>query len=198
MPMVTLRAEPRLLEQMDRDNVTDAELFGRVRADPDAFGQLYDRYERPVLGFFLKRTADAEAAADLTAETFAALLDAARKGQAIDEPRAWLFSIGHRKLVDAYRRGEVDDKLRRKLQLEPLQLDDDDIARINDLAGGDEASRALAELPVEQRAAIEGRVLEGLSYEHLGATLRCSPAVVRKRVSRGLALLRSQIQEQQP
>jgi RNA polymerase sigma-70 factor (ECF subfamily) len=36
------------------------------------FGLFYDRYVTALLAFFQRRTGDAEAAADLTAETFAA------------------------------------------------------------------------------------------------------------------------------
>jgi len=47
-----------------------------------------------VLRFFVRRTADAELALDLTAETFAAALVASRRFTAGPEPaRAWLFGI---------------------------------------------------------------------------------------------------------
>ena len=37
----------------------------------DAFGVLFDRHHRELLGFFVRRTADAQVAADLTAEFYA-------------------------------------------------------------------------------------------------------------------------------
>ena len=57
---------------------SDEELLAAVPRDPDAFGELYARHERSVLRFMLSRTRDAELAADLCAETFAAALLSAR------------------------------------------------------------------------------------------------------------------------
>ena len=54
----------------------------------------------------------------------------------------------------------------------------------------------LAELPPDQREAVRARVLEDLDYGELAARLRVSPAVARKRVSRGLHSLRRHIQHE--
>ena len=51
---------------------TDESLL--LSGDLEDFGRFYDRYVRALLGFFQRRTGDPEAAADLTAETFAAAL----------------------------------------------------------------------------------------------------------------------------
>jgi RNA polymerase sigma factor (sigma-70 family) len=56
--------------------------------------------------------------------------------------------------------------------------------------------RLLAELPPDQREAVRARVLEDLDYRELAARLRVSPAVARKRVSRGLHTLRRHIQHE--
>ena len=49
--------------------LTDDELLSSN--DPEAFGVFYDRHVKALLGYFARRTYDAEEAADLTAETFA-------------------------------------------------------------------------------------------------------------------------------
>jgi hypothetical protein len=48
----------------------DAALLAATRSDPEAFARFYDRYERAITGFFLRRTSTPEAAADLTAAVF--------------------------------------------------------------------------------------------------------------------------------
>jgi RNA polymerase sigma factor (sigma-70 family) len=53
----------------------------------------------------------------------------------------------------------------------------------------------LAALPADQREAIRARVLEERPYGEIGGELRLSPPVLRKRVSRGLRTLKSQLQE---
>jgi len=111
---------------------------------------------------------------------------------------AWLFTIAHRKLVDSIRRGRVEDRARRRLRLEPLVFSDEDIERIEQRAAraaGGSALAALEQLSAEQRVAINGRVLEEAEYAELARRLECSEAVVRQRVSRGLAELRTRMTE---
>jgi RNA polymerase sigma-70 factor (ECF subfamily) len=50
-------------------------------------------------------------------------------------------------------------------------------------------------LPADQAGAIEARFIEDASYEDIARRLRTSEAVVRKRVSRGLATLRARYKE---
>jgi RNA polymerase sigma-70 factor (ECF subfamily) len=49
----------------------------------------------------------------------------------------------------------------------------------------------MASLPATEREAIERRVLQERTYQEIAAELRCSELVVRKRISRGLARLRT-------
>ncbi len=48
---------------------------------------------------------------------------------------------------------------------------------------------------LEQREAVERRVLDESSYAVMAKQIGCSQQVVRKRVSRGLAALRERIEE---
>ena len=50
---------------------SDAALMRAARKDPAAFRELYERYAARIYAFNVARTADADAAFDLTAETFA-------------------------------------------------------------------------------------------------------------------------------
>ena len=178
---------------------SDADLLARTADRPAAFAAFYRRYERRVLAYLRRRVRDPELVADLTSEVFARTLenagsfDAARSG---DEAGAWLFAIAHNTLVSSLRRGQVADDARRRLgMLTPLVVDDDAYERIEELAGlGDQATTLLRELPDGQREAIAAHVLDERSYEEIAAELDCSPLVVRKRVSRGLATLRAQME----
>jgi RNA polymerase sigma factor (sigma-70 family) len=168
---------------------TDEELLSA--ADTASFEVFYRRHFEPLLGFFARRTADAELAADLTAETFAAALAARpRYRPAKGRADSWLFSIAYHKLTDARRRGYAEDRARRRLGMEPIELTDADIARIEALAGSGEAGALVAELPPEQRDAIRAHVVDERSYAQIAASSQTSEVVVRKRVSRGLAVVR--------
>jgi DNA-directed RNA polymerase specialized sigma24 family protein len=58
---------------------TDAELLAASARNPEAFGIFYDRHAENLLTYFARRTWDAQEAADLTAETFAAAFAARRR-----------------------------------------------------------------------------------------------------------------------
>lgn len=176
--------------------LSDAELLARTARDGEAFAAFYRRHERLVLRYLISRTRDSELAADLAAETFAWVLEVADR---FDPERAggssaiaWLLAIARNVLRESIRRGAVDEQARRRLELEPLELDDDELERIGSLAGGDPVLEVLmADLPLQQREAVVARVLDEREYEEIADQLGCSQLVVRKRVSRGLSRLRS-------
>jgi RNA polymerase sigma-70 factor (ECF subfamily) len=177
------------------DARTDEDLLQATPDDPEAFGIFYRRHVEAVLSFFRVRTGDPELAADLMAETFAAALLAAPRFRRRREPAvAWLFTIGRRKLIDSWRRGRVEDAARRKLGLEPLELDDGGLARVDALVDEQRNPLPLVELmeslPADQREALRMRVLDERGYADIARELECSEAVVRQRVSRATRTLR--------
>lgn len=171
---------------------TDEELL--IRKDAASFEMFYSRYFERMLVFFVRRTRDAELAADLTAETFAAALGARRRYR----PQrggadSWLFAIAYHKLGDAQRRGCAEDRARRRLGIERIELTDDDIARIDRLGQPDSVAELVCELPPDQQEAIQAHVIEERGYSEIATDFRTSEAVVRKRVSRGLAAIRKRL-----
>ena len=181
---------------MDEPADDDERLLSRTRSDPEAFGAFYRRHERSVLGYFMRRTGDAELAADLTAETFAAALEATDRFRAGGAPAsAWLFGIARHKLIRSVERRRVEESARRRIGMASLDLDDDVLRAIEAVGADARASALLGSLPADQAAAIHGRVVEEEPYADLAGRLRCSEAVVRKRVSRGLLNLRRLLKE---
>jgi RNA polymerase sigma-70 factor (ECF subfamily) len=181
----------------DRD---DQLLDAFATGDPDAFVTFYRRHLASVLAIFLRRTGDPELTADLTAEVFAAALLSAKRYQPGEKPAlAWLYGIARHKLTDSRRRGRVEVRARKRLALEPLVIEDEDIVRIDQLAAAaDSEARleaAVQALPEAQRDAVLARVVEERPYTEIAERMACSEMVVRQRVSRGLRTLRTQIQE---
>ena len=177
---------------------TDGELLAAVATgDGPAFAVFYRRHLPGVVGFLLRETGDREVAADLAAEVFAAVLLVAGRFRPREAGSAvpWVRGIAQNKLRESRRRGRVEDRARRRLAFEPEALDDDDLARVDELASG--AAGGVMELvdglPERQRAALRARVIDGRSYGEIANELRCSELVVRQRVSRGLARLRDEL-----
>jgi len=173
------------------DDWPDEQLLAATAREPQAFDAFYRRHEAAVLGYFMRRTRDPELTADLAAETFAAaLVGAGRYRERDGDALAWLFVIARHRLLRSLERGRVEERARRKLGMPKLVLDDELVERIAALEGDQRVASLLARLPDDQAAAIEARILDELPYDEIASRLRCSQAVVRKRVSRGLSALR--------
>ena len=122
-----------------------------ARSSPEAFGEIYERFEAELLRFFLHATGRAELAADLTAETFARAIEIiGNYDPARGRADQWLFGIARHILSESYRRGRVDAAARERLGFPRLVLDDHAVEVISRLGKG-EATLALAQLPDEQR-----------------------------------------------
>jgi RNA polymerase sigma factor (sigma-70 family) len=175
---------------------TDDDLLSATPRDPAAFGELYRRHVHALAGYFVRRTGNAEMAADLTAETFARALRHARRFDPAKGPAAaWLYGIARRQLADALTRGRVDDLARRRLGVPRIELDDESISAI-EASAGYPIAQLLHELPADQRLAIEARVLEERGYGDIATAAGVPEAAIRKRVSRGLAAMRERLGEE--
>jgi len=177
------------------EQCSDAELLTRTGSQPEAFGVFYRRYERPILVYATRRCATPDAAADLCAEVFASALASSKRYRAERGPAiAWLYGIASNTLSASRRRGRVADGARKRLQMEPLVLDDEDLERVEAVIDAQRVAPDLQEmldtLPVDQRDAVLARIVDEQAYDEIAADLKCSPAVVRQRVSRGLNTLR--------
>lgn len=173
-------------------------LAATVRGDADAFARFYRRHLDLVIAFGMRATGNRELAADLAGEVFAAALQSCGRYRA-EHPSAapWLIGIAHNKLRESRRRGRVQDAVRRRLQVNPLALDDEDLLRVDELAalGDGRIAAAVDLLPPAERDAIRARIVDERGYRELAAELSCSESVVRQRVSRGLARVRAQLLE---
>jgi len=178
---------------------TDDDLLAATRAEPEAFAVFYRRHVGPLLAYFARRTRDAEVAADLTAETFAAALAGAHRHRPERGPAAaWLYGIARRQLSHATHKGAVEDRARRRLGMGPITLTDEGLERVEALAvAGASAAilhEGLAALPADQREAVLARVLDEDEYADIATRADTSESVIRKRVSRGLTGLRHRLE----
>ena len=172
---------------------TDAQLIREARLDPEALGELYCRHAAAVHSWLRGRTHD-RIAVELTAETFAqAALSIKRfRDEASGSAAPWLYGIARNLLRTYYERGRVETKAREKLGMavQSYELDLDETAERLDAARlAPELRAALATLPDGQRDALQRRVVDGLSYEEVAASLGCSEGAARLRVLRARASL---------
>ena len=187
------------VEPRELDRRTDTELLSAIAArDGAAFSAFYRRHLSAVLAFLMREVRDPEAAADLTAEVFAAVLLAAARYRAQSSSAApWVLGIARNKVLMSFRRGRIEARARQRLGYQAVAFEEDDFDRVEALAdrGAGQLSRLLALLPPDERHAVHARVVKERSYRDIADELQCSELVIRKRVSRGLSRVREQLEK---
>jgi RNA polymerase sigma factor (sigma-70 family) len=152
-----------------------------VRLPP--FQSLMDDHREDVYRF-LVASLGREEADDCFQETFIAALRAYPRLRDASNLRSWLFTIAHRKAIDAHRA-----RARRAVPVEevPEQADAGGIG----LNGEPELWRAVRDLPTKQRAAVLHRYVNDLAYVDIGQVMGCSEEAARRSVHEGLKKLRT-------
>jgi RNA polymerase sigma factor (sigma-70 family) len=152
-----------------------------VRLPP--FQALLDEHGNDVYRF-LVASLGREEADDSFQETFISALRAYPRLRDASNLRSWLFTIAHRKAIDAHRA-----RTRRAVPVEqvPEQADSGGLG----LNGEPELWRAVRGLPAKQRAAVLHRYVNDLAYVDIGRVMGCSEDAARRSVHEGLKKLRT-------
>jgi RNA polymerase sigma-70 factor, ECF subfamily len=170
---------------------TDWRLMKRLcERDERALAELYDRHASRVFTLSAAILRDDAAAEECTQDVFVKLWNRPEQYR-FDDNRfvVWLLLITRRTAIDRLRRAK-------RASLGQVAFDDDVVRDAPDLAQIDEArwrdiAHVLAQLPEEQRTAIELAYYYGLSQneiaEHLGAPL----GTIKTRIRLGMDKLRA-------
>lgn len=160
--------------------------------DRDAFGALYERFAPSVLGYL--RGLGVPDPEDTLGEVFVSVVrDIHRFEGDGDAFRRWLFTIAHRRAVDAHRARSR----RREDLIDPRSLPDEKSAT-TDLADsvvdrvglGADARAAVEQLTEDQRAVILLRIIGDFSVADTATVLGKQPGAVKTLQRRALAALR--------
>ena len=162
------------------------------------FLALYRARWEDLVRFFARRVLVPEAAADLTAETFAR----AFIGRATFDPRkgdaaGWLFGIARHQLASYLRTLRIERRACHELGLPHRVLSTDDYDRIEHLIDFREVGlslrTAMQALAPDQREAVIYRVVDQLTYAQIANRVGCTQETARSRTSRGLRILSTAI-----
>jgi RNA polymerase sigma-70 factor (ECF subfamily) len=199
MVRVEPTSEPDIGDEVE-DQRSDSELLTVSATEPGAFAVLYRRHAEDLLRYFARRTLDPEAAAELTAETFAqAFASRTTYRDTGANGVAWIYGVARHQLGRFFRSGRVDRAARRRLGMPERELPPADFERIEDLVDfapiRGAVAEALATLREDHRDALRLRVIEQLPYPEVARALSCTEENARQRVSRGLRRLALVLQE---
>jgi RNA polymerase sigma factor (sigma-70 family) len=133
---------------------------------------------------FLVAAVGRDAADDCFQETFIAAMRAYPRTR-VENPRAWVLTIAHRKALDHHRA-----RARRPV---PVGAVPDVPARPEPEHHGDGAWERVGDLPPKQRAALLLRYAGDLSHREIAAALGCSEDAARRSAHEGLKRLREEL-----
>lgn len=151
----------------------------RVRPDPAlALLELYETALPHVYGYLLARCRNRVLAQDLTAETFLAAVDAARRQPTPPITTAWLVGVARHKLADHWRRAEREQHGLRLVHEQAQESTDPWETEIDTVV----AHQVLDALGPHHRAALTLRYLDGLPVpqvaDHLGRSVHATEALL--------------------
>jgi RNA polymerase sigma factor (sigma-70 family) len=166
-----------------------------IGTDPAAFTEFYRAHSGEVTRFVTRRVADPQLAADLTADVFLAVIEAAAGYRgSFGGPRTWLFGIARNVIAAEFRRSARQRRAEDLIAGRRL-LDADDVDRLVAKIDAFRDVRALHQelqaLPEGERAVLELVAVDGLSVAEAAAALGIRPVAARVRLHRARQALRS-------
>lgn len=162
----------------------DSALLDEIRDGSErAFNVLIDRHQQAVRGFLRRLLADVSEADDLAQETFMAVWSRPGSYRGDASVRSWLCAIAWRKARDAQRAW-----FRRRAREARWAGEIDQLAAPPSPESA-VVTRALAALPLEQRAAVVLCLIHEFSHAEAAGILGAPLGTVKSHVARGKARL---------
>lgn len=162
------------------DSTSDEDLMRAYqRGDSAAFEVLFLRHRARVFGFLLKKLKVRSEAEDVFQATFMKLHSSRKHYDPSFKFTPWLFTICQSVLKDHYRtrNRNLEDPNEELIEKTPANHSDD-------------LSISFETLDQNQKAAIEMRYLEDLSFDEIANKLHTSPSNARQLVSRAIRKIR--------
>lgn len=153
------------------------------RIAPEELGRLYREHARALCLYARQWPGGDE---DLVQDAFIKL---AQQEPPPEQVLPWLYRVVRNGALAAAR-GEA----RRRRRQDRASAAEAWFAAAEDQIDGREATRLMAELPLEQREAVVARIWGGLTFEEIARLAGCSLPTAHRRYQAGLAALRERLE----
>ncbi len=171
--------------------ISDNELMLKVRSgDIDRLGLIFERYNKPLFGYFVKLTGRTDISEDLVQNVFLRIMKYRDRYRGDGSFSTWIYKIAHNIFIDFIRK-------RKKLE---LSEDINEWTNIEDEGSTDEEAlknekleilqRALMKLPAGKREILTLKRYHELKYKEIAEILGCSEGAVKVRIFRAMDELR--------
>lgn len=189
-------ASPAAAELLADDRARqDAELVERARVDPEAFGELYERYVSSIYRLVYSRLRSREEAEDVTSEIFFKALRAIDRYRPSGRPfRAWLYQIANNAIIDYLRTRKPAVELEAAGdRADPGAAVEDQVVNRGELA---DVWAAINRLNESQRLAITLKLAQDMHTVDIAACMGRSEGAVKLLIHRGLSTIRRELGRQ--
>ncbi len=165
------------------------QIIEHARKDPQAFGELYEKYFERIFTFIFRQTDDEELTADLTSQTFLNALNHLNSFEYRGVPvSAWLYRIAANEVKKFYRR----KKRNRIFSLEEVKIKEL-VEQGTEQWNEEQLHRMLTylkELPTDMLEVLELRFFEDKDFKEIAYILGITESGAKMRTYRALDRLR--------
>jgi RNA polymerase sigma-70 factor (ECF subfamily) len=147
----------------------------------DAFAEIVEHYQAPVVRYLFRLTGDHELARDLAQDTFVQAYKAILKTDSNLRLKAWLYRIATNNVLQNRRRG----RLLTFIDFADWRRPESGTGSADDTPDITAVQQALSRVPAGHRICLVLHFVEGFKYGEIAETLGISQEAVRKRVARG-------------
>ena len=182
------------MSKTKNDSKEESILIQRAKTDPEAFGQLYERYVDRIYNYVYYRTGNAADAEDLTARIFERAIKHIGNYRDQGVPfSAWLYRIAHNLVANWHR-----DRSRRKI----VSIDDVSQWVVTDhgpefatqlMQDKEALLEAIGRLPADRQELLICKFVELMSNAEIGAIMGRSEGAIKSLYHRTLLSLREDL-----
>jgi RNA polymerase sigma factor (sigma-70 family) len=158
--------------------------------DLGKLGLLFERYKRPLYGFFYGLTKNGELSEDLVQNVFFRILKYRYLFRGEGDFKTWMFHIARNVNNDHYRKNKLNAKDSLEQWQERLGTDENRSTEIQSDEELQILSMAMDRLPVDKREILLLSKFQDKKYKEIGEIIGCSEGAVKVKVFRALQELK--------
>lgn len=171
--------------------LSDNHLMMKVReGDLDKMGLLFERYKRPLYGFFYGLNKRQELSEDLVQNTFLRILKYRHLFRGDGDFRTWMFHIARNVNIDHHRKHRIKATEELENWQERVGHHENQSVEMQQHEEHRMLSMAMDRLPADKREILLLSKFEERKYSEIGEVLGCTEGAVKVKVFRALQELK--------
>jgi len=170
------------MNQQEQQIYTELLVVRCQQGEQEAFQLLVELWQKPLMMFALRYLEQETESWDAVQETWISVIKGLGKLQNPSRFVSWVFSILTNKCIDRVRKKQAEARL---LKNANVKLKSQQISNDNEFL-----SKAIGQLPDEQRTLVILRFGQGLQVGQIAAMLNIAEGTVKSRLHRAIARLR--------